>query len=388
MRKQNRSSSPGNRGGKPNKPTANSGKRTTKPGSTRAASNRPPREAKPDGAPPDRPSSASRGPRKPYQSAPGTPEGKPIRKASDRSKPYRKAEGTAEERPYRPATNEPAKPRRKEEGSPEGRPYRKPAGGPGKPYRKSEGARPSRPRKEAIPARAGTRLNRYLSQAGIASRRDADELIANGMVTVNDKVVTEMGFMVQRNDVVRYAGETLRAEKNVYLLLNKPKGYISTTDDEKARKTVMELVAGACKERIFPVGRLDRPTTGLLLFTNDGDLAKKLTHPTHRVKKIYDVVLDKNLKASDFDKIMRGLELEDGLAEVDKLAYIEGKAKNNVGIEIHIGRNRIVRRIFQAVGYEVVKLDRVYLGGLTKKNLPRGRWRFLTPLEVNNLKML
>ena len=383
MRKQQRPSTPGGRGGSKGKPTGSSGNRPAKPTSSKPASNRPTRAAQPDKNASDRPSTGAGRPRKPYTGAASKPEGKPYRKPADRpAKPYTEA-SNAEDKPYRKASDAPKPYKGKKT---DGKPYRKSADG--KPYgRPSQGARPSRPRKEAIPARAGTRLNRYLSQAGIASRREADELIANGMVTVNDKVITEMGFMVQRNDVVRYAGETLRAEKNVYLLLNKPKGYISTTDDEKARKTVMELVAGACKERIFPVGRLDRPTTGLLLFTNDGDLAKKLTHPTHRVKKIYDVVLDKNLKPSDFDKIMRGLELEDGLAEVDKLSYIEGKAKNNVGIEIHIGRNRIVRRIFQAVGYEVVKLDRVYLAGLTKKNLPRGRYRFLTPQEVNNLKM-
>jgi 23S rRNA pseudouridine2605 synthase len=227
-----------------------------------------------------------------------------------------------------------------------------------------------------------------LSQAGIASRREADALIAAGLVMVNGQVVTEMGFMVQSKDVVRYGGETIRSEKPVYLLLNKPKGFITTTDDPKARKTVMDLVAGACKERIFPVGRLDRPTTGLLLFTNDGDLAEKLMHPSHRVKKIYEVVLDKNLSTSDFDKIVRGVTLEDGLAEVDKLSYVEGKTRNHLGIEIHIGRNRIVRRIFESLGYEVVKLDRVFYAGLTKKQLTRGQWRFLNPQEVNNLKML
>lgn len=231
------------------------------------------------------------------------------------------------------------------------------------------------------------RLNRYLALAGICSRREADKFIAAGLVQVNGKVVTTMGYRVQPNDEVKYAGETIRGEKKQYVLLNKPKGFISTTDDPKARKTVMDLVGKACKERIYPVGRLDRATTGLLLFTNDGDLAKMLTHPSHGASKLYDVVLDKNLTKADYTKIIDGVTLEDGLVEVDELSWVEGKARNQVGIRIHIGRNRIIRRLFESLGYEVTKLDRVYFAGLTKKNLPRGHYRFLAKKEVDFLKM-
>ncbi len=231
------------------------------------------------------------------------------------------------------------------------------------------------------------RLNRYLALAGICSRREADEFIAAGLVQVNGKVVTTMGYRVQPGDEVKYAGEAIKGEKKQYVLLNKPKGFISTTDDPKARKTVMDLVAKACKERIYPVGRLDRATTGLLLFTNDGELAKRLTHPSHGASKLYDVVLDKNLTKSDFTKILNGVTLEDGVVDVDELAWVEGKSRNHVGIRIHIGRNRIIRRLFAALGYDVIKLDRVVFAGLTKKNLPRGHYRFLTKQEVDYLRM-
>ncbi|MCH8545911.1 MAG: rRNA pseudouridine synthase [Cryomorphaceae bacterium] len=231
------------------------------------------------------------------------------------------------------------------------------------------------------------RLNRYLALAGICSRREADEFIAAGLVQVNDKVVTSMGYKVQPNDEVRYAGELIKGEKKQYVLLNKPKGFISTTDDPKARKTVMDLVGKACKERIYPVGPLDRATTGLLLFTNDGGLAKRLTHPSLGASKLYDVVLDKNLSKSDFAKIIEGVTLEDGPVEVDELSWVEGKTRNHIGIRIHIGRNRVIRRLFAELGYEVVKLDRVYFAGLTKKNLPRGHYRFLTKAEVDYLRM-
>jgi len=231
------------------------------------------------------------------------------------------------------------------------------------------------------------RLNRYLSIAGVASRREADDLIKAGLVEVNGKVISEMGFKVQPTDVVKYAGSTLRAEKKVYLLLNKPKGFLTTMDDPKARKTVMDIVGNACKERIYPVGRLDRATTGVLLFTNDGDMAKKLTHPSNGAKKIYDVSLDKNLTTGDFEKIKAGITLDDGPITVDDIAYVEGKDRNQVGVVLHSGRNRIVRRIFEHLGYEVTKLDRVQFAGLTKKNLSRGQWRFLSPQELNFLKM-
>ena len=233
------------------------------------------------------------------------------------------------------------------------------------------------------------RLNKYLADAGICSRREADVLIASGAVKVNGKVVTQLGTKVSLSDKVQYGGQTLKREKLRYLLLNKPKGFITTSDDPQNRKTVMSLVEKACEERIYPVGRLDRNTTGLLLFTNDGDLAKKLTHPSHNVKKIYHVVLDKNLTKKDMLSIAQGLQLEDGFVRADAIAYVgDGKDKKEVGIELHSGKNRIVRRIFEHLGYKVVKLDRVFFAGLTKKDLPRGKWRFLTPKEVGLLKRI
>jgi 23S rRNA pseudouridine2605 synthase len=233
------------------------------------------------------------------------------------------------------------------------------------------------------------RLNKYISNAGICSRREADELIASGVISVNGKVVTQLGTKITRNDSVQFGGETLRREKHVYILMNKPKDYITTTDDPEGRKTIMELIKGACKERVYPVGRLDRATTGLLLLTNDGDLAKKLMHPRYGVKKIYHVELDKNLTKLDMDTVVKGIQLEDGLAEVDEIAYDgDGRDKKCLGLEIHSGKNRIVRRIFESIGYKVVRLDRVYYAGLTKKDLPRGRWRFLTQMEISMLKMI
>ncbi|MCC2545757.1 pseudouridine synthase [Hymenobacter sp. BT175] len=229
------------------------------------------------------------------------------------------------------------------------------------------------------------RLNRYIANAGICSRREADSLIAAGEIRVNGEVVTEMGYQVQPSDTVQYGKTNLKREKWVYVLLNKPKDFITTTDDPEGRKTVMDLVAGASKERIFPVGRLDRNTTGLLLFTNDGEVAQKLTHPSHRNKKIYQVELNKPLTEDHLREIQEGVELEDGKAEVDDVAVVAGNA-HFVGIEIHIGRNRIVRRIFEHLGYEVVTLDRVQYAGLTKKDLPRGKWRFLSEQEVIRLK--
>jgi pseudouridylate synthase len=232
------------------------------------------------------------------------------------------------------------------------------------------------------------RLNKYIANSGICSRREADELITQGLVEVNGKVVTEMGYQVQKTDRVVFDGQSITPEKPVYVLLNKPKGYISTTKDEKARKTVMDLVANASPYRLFPVGRLDRQTTGLILLTNDGHLTKKLTHPSFGVKKIYHVTLDRKLSVEDLRTIADGVLLEEGVAEVDSISYIEGKPKNEVGIEIHIGWNRVVRRIFKKMGYEVEALDRVIFAGLTKKNIKRGHWRILTEMEVNNLKML
>jgi 23S rRNA pseudouridine2605 synthase len=237
--------------------------------------------------------------------------------------------------------------------------------------------------------RDGIRLNRYISNSGICSRREADELIKTGVVTVNNEVITEMGYKVKPGDIVHYGGDKLSSEKPVYLVLNKPKNHITTTNDPSNRKTVMHLIEGACKERVYPVGRLDRNTLGVLLFTNDGDLAKKLLHPKHNVKKIYHVSLDKAVKMGDLTKLMDGIELEDGIAKADLASYIEGgKSKKEIGLEIHTGKNRIVRRMFESLGYEVVKLDRVYFAGLTKKNLARGQWRFLDKKEIDMLHII
>lgn len=232
------------------------------------------------------------------------------------------------------------------------------------------------------------RLNKYIANSGICSRREADDLITQGLVEVNGKVVNEMGYQVQKTDKVVFDGQSITPEKPVYVLLNKPKGYISTTKDDKARKTVMDLVANASPYRLFPVGRLDRSTTGVILLTNDGHMTKKLTHPSFDAKKIYHVTLDKKLTHEDMKLIAEGIRLDEGIAEVDQISFIEGKPKNEVGIEIHIGWNRVIRRIFQRLGYEVEALDRVMFAGLTKKNIKRGHWRILTEQEVNNLKML
>ena len=233
------------------------------------------------------------------------------------------------------------------------------------------------------------RLNKYIANAGICSRRDADVLIASGAITVNGEVVTEMGHKVLPTDEVRYGDRVLQREKPVYVLLNKPKDYITTTDDERDRANVMELVRDACKERIYPVGRLDRDTTGLLLFTNDGDLTKKLTHPSSQIEKTYFVELDKPFASIDMAAMRNGLELSDGVIIPDDVQYVDGaESKKEVGITIHSGKNRIVRRMFDFLGYNVEKLDRVIFAGLTKKDLPRGMWRFLTKQEVAFLKMI
>ena len=255
---------------------------------------------------------------------------------------------------------------------------------------KDANPRPEKKQREAGPAVEGEiRLNKYIANAGICSRREADELIKVGAVEVNGKIVTEMGYKVKPGDVVHYGGELLRRESLVYVLLNKPKDYITTTDDPQERRTVMDLVKDAGRGRIVPVGRLDRNTTGLLLLTNDGELATRLTHPRYEIKKIYHVSLDKNLKPEHLEQIAEGIELEDGSVKADEIAYVgDGADRKEIGIELHSGRNRIVRRIFEHLGYDVLRLDRVYFGGLTKKDLPRGRWRYLTPNEVSMLKMV
>ena len=229
------------------------------------------------------------------------------------------------------------------------------------------------------------RLNRFIAQSGICSRREADDFITAGVVSVNGVIVTELGTKVLPTDEVKFNDSRVQGEKKVYLVLNKPKGYVTSLDDPHAGKTVMELVDGACTERIYPVGRLDKNSLGLLLFTNDGDLTKQLTHPSYKKKKIYQVTLDKPLTRADMDKIAEGVTLEDGEIFADEISYVK-ENKQEVGIEIHSGRNRIVRRIFEFLGYTVTKLDRVYYAGLTKKNLKRGAWRFLTREEVERLK--
>ena len=242
-------------------------------------------------------------------------------------------------------------------------------------------------KEENIDPNEPIRLNKYLANAGVCSRREADEYIQAGAVLVNGTVVTELGTKVLRSDEVKFRDQPVTMEKKVYVLLNKPKDYVTTSDDPQQRKTVMDLVKNACEERIYPVGRLDRNTTGVLLLTNDGDLASKLTHPKYLKKKVYHVYLDKPVTATDLQKIAEGIELEDGEVHADAIEYASPTDEKQVGIEIHSGKNRIVRRIFESLGYRVVKLDRVQFAGLTKKNLRRGDWRFLTQKEVEMLRM-
>jgi 23S rRNA pseudouridine2605 synthase len=304
----------------------------------------------------------------------------------------KKPERPAERKPERPAERKPERPAERKSGSAE---YNKPGEQPffKKAYPKrsvrSTGYKKVSDKPEPV-SDGLIRLNKYISNAGICSRREADELISAGTVKVNGKIVTEMGYKVKPEDQINYGGETLRKEKLVYVLLNKPKDFITTLEDPGNRKTVFDLVRKACKERIYPVGRLDRNTTGVLLLTNDGDLTKKLTHPKHGLKKIYQVTLDKPLGKPDMDEIAKnGVTLEDGHIQPDVISYSgDGANKKEVGLEIHSGRNRIVRRLFEHLGFEVIKLDRVVFAGLTKKDLPRGNWRLLSEQEVGFLKML
>ncbi|MBI4931661.1 MAG: RNA-binding S4 domain-containing protein [Bacteroidetes bacterium] len=256
-----------------------------------------------------------------------------------------------------------------------------------KAFEKSERNSPKTPNSELrTPSSELIRLNKYLSNAGICSRREADKYISAGVVTVNGKIITELGYKVSPSDKVQFGGNKVHKEKTVYILLNKPKGYITTCDDPHERDTVMDLIKEV-QERVYPVGRLDRHTSGLLLLTNDGELAKVLMHPKYQVPKVYHVELDKPLRVDDLDKIRIGIELEDGFIKPDDIAYVDGAAtKKEIGIEIHSGRNRIVRRIFESLGYIVMKLDRVFYAGLTKKTLSRGKWRFLADNEVRMLK--
>jgi 23S rRNA pseudouridine2605 synthase len=231
------------------------------------------------------------------------------------------------------------------------------------------------------------RLNKFIANSGLCSRREADEYIEEGLVTVNSKVVTKLGTKVSEKDIIKFNGKLIKQERKVYVLLNKPKDCVTTTNDPHAKLMVIDLIKNACKERIYPVGRLDRNTTGVLLLTNDGDLTKKLTHPKFNKKKVYHISLNKNFKKPDLIKISEGIYLEDGFISADAVAYADPNDKKQIGLEIHSGRNRIIRRIFEHLGYRIVKLDRVYFAGLTKKGLQRGKWRFLTRQEIDMLKM-
>jgi 23S rRNA pseudouridine2605 synthase len=243
-----------------------------------------------------------------------------------------------------------------------------------------------KPRRAKAMGDDGIRLNKFIANSGVCSRREADEYIVAGLVSVNGQIVTELGTKIQASDDVRFNGERLKGEEKVYIIMNKPKDFVTTMSDPNAEKTVMDLVTGKCAQRVYPVGRLDKATTGVLLLTNDGDLTEKLTHPSNKVKKIYHVFLDKNLSGTDFKQLIEGVELEDGPMYADTLSYID-EDNSQVGLEIHSGRNRVVRRLFEALGYKVKKLDRVLFAGLTKKNLRRGQWRFLTEQEITSLKM-
>ncbi|MFR9649883.1 MAG: pseudouridine synthase, partial [Rikenellaceae bacterium] len=333
-----------------------------------------------------------RGERRPFNREGG--ERRPFNREGGERRPFNREGG--ERRPFNREGGE-RRPFNREDG--ERRPFNR-EGGERRPFNREDGER--RPFKKygdsSNDSRGGNyptfkdesrpdemRLNRYIAQGGLCSRREADEFITNGEVTVNGEVVTELGTKVKASDVVMHNGEIIKGEKRVYLLLNKPKGYVTSLDDPHADKTVMDLIANACTERVYPVGRLDKNSLGVLLFTNDGDLTKEITHPSHQKKKIYQVSLDKDLTRADMEEIARGITLEDGEIHADAISYVNDD-KSEIGIEIHSGRNRIVRRIFEHLGYSVQKLDRVYFAGLTKKNLKRGQWRFLTTVEVERLK--
>ena len=252
---------------------------------------------------------------------------------------------------------------------------------------KEEGRKKKSGKSSTIDSDIEIRLNRYIANAGICSRREADDLISAGLVTVNGKIITELGSKVKRTDDIKFDGGKIFSEKKVYILLNKPKDYITTVEDAHAKHTVLELLKGAGKERVYPVGRLDRMTTGVLLLTNDGDLTKKLTHPKHNKKKIYHATLDKSLTQADLKKLAEGVQVEEGVVGFDAISYTSKDNKTEIGVEIHFGMNRIVRRMFESLGYSVKKLDRVFFAGLSKKGLERGHWRYLTPKEINMLLM-
>ena len=327
-----------------------------------------------------RPSYNREGGDRPYRPRFNNNEGGERRSYGDRPQrpSYNRVGG---DRPYRPRFNNGG------EGRPQGfaRPQRRT--GDYDPNAKYSKKKQIEYKEQFVDPNEPIRLNKFLANAGVCSRREADEFITAGVVSVNGEVVTEWGTKIKRSDVVKFHDEPVSIERKVYVLLNKPKDCVTTSDDPQARLTVMDLVKGACNERIYPVGRLDRNTTGVLLLTNDGDLASKLTHPKFLKKKIYHVYLDKNLTKADMDQIAAGIQLEDGEIHADAISYADENKRDQVGIEIHSGKNRIVRRIFESLGYKVVKLDRVFFAGLTKKGLRRGEWRYLTEQEVNFLRM-
>jgi 23S rRNA pseudouridine2605 synthase len=328
---------------------------------------------------------------KPYRSKPHKDweEGdRPPKKVFKKERPYpaREEGGRAEKRPFR-------KERSFESGERPERPgkriIKKETGGEGEGFVKKYATRSGTRIRGSKPVPEGIRLNKFIANSGICSRREADELIKAGVIKVNGEIVSILGSKVMPDDKVQYGDQTLNNEKRRYLLLNKQKGYVTTTKDPHAKNTVMELIAGACKERIYPVGRLDRNTTGLLLFTNDGEIARKLMHPKSRIKKLYHVVLDQPVSKADLMKIAGGIDLDGEFVQVDSIAFVEDASdRREIGLEIHSGQNRVVRRIFESLNYKVTKLDRVVYAGLTKKNLPRGRWRFLTEAEVISLMMM
>ena len=329
---------------------------------------------------PQRPSYNREGGDRSYRPRFNNNEGGERRSYGDRpQRPSYNREGG--DRPYRPRFNNGG------EGRPQGfaRPQRRT--GDYDPNAKYSKKKQIEYKEQFVDPNEPIRLNKFLANAGVCSRREADEFITAGVVSVNGEVVTELGTKIKRSDVVKFHDEPVSIERKVYVLLNKPKDCVTTSDDPQARLTVMDLVKGACNERIYPVGRLDRNTTGVLLLTNDGDLASKLTHPKFLKKKIYHVYLDKNLTKADMDQIAAGIQLEDGEIHADAISYADENKRDQVGIEIHSGKNRIVRRIFESLGYKVVKLDRVFFAGLTKKGLRRGEWRYLTEQEVNFLRM-
>ena len=320
-------------------------------------------------------------------------EGGEQRSFRPRTSGYNREGGYSSDRPQRPrfngeggySTDRPQRPRSQGTGQPGRKPVRRTPGY--NPNAKYSMKKQIEYKDVLTDPNEPIRLNKFLANAGVCSRREADEFITAGVVSVNGEVVTELGTKIKRTDEVKFHDEPVSVERKVYVLLNKPKDCVTTSDDPQERKTVMHCVKDACKERIYPVGRLDRNTTGVLLLTNDGDMASKLTHPKYLKKKIYHVYCDKNVTKADLDQIAAGITLEDGEIHADAISYASETDKKQVGIEIHSGKNRIVRRIFESLGYKVTKLDRVYFAGLTKKGLKRGDWRFLTEQEVNFLRM-